>query len=289
MKGSIRVKSVLFFFLFVGSLVAQPKYTITNNPKFTGSLLLKDEDCSGTISVTVDLTNLDYFAPSGTGISEYFPTSHPTMYLRYVVGPLSGYVLLENFYLLSSFATYNLYQAYVSIPYNLCNYCEGSPMASVNIELGLMQLLDSKNGTYEQYPACNFIDSGDIFSCEHFVNHVSCKSGICSNSALTLTTGSFIVRCEKEALIRSAKTELIIRANPNPFVNYVEIHIDETETYDLIQLSDIHGRVLYDYKNVIGTETIVLHFDTDNFEPGVYFLRVLRGKEYLIKKLIKVR
>ncbi len=71
-----------------------------------------------------------------------------------------------------------------------------------------------------------------------------------------------------------AKSEITLIFNDNPTSNAV------------VEVFNTNGNLLYQTK--INSETTHLTVDVDTYEPGMYFVRVPVGREYLVAKFIKV-
>jgi hypothetical protein len=97
-------------------------------------------------------------------------------------------------------------------------------------------------------------------------------------------TTKIIVR-EKEASLNIAN-ELTVTAYPNPSVSSFNIIVSSNNENDRIvmQVVDMYGRVI-ETRNV---KAYTLNRFGDHYRPGIYFVRIMRGKEQKEVKLIKL-
>jgi len=96
-------------------------------------------------------------------------------------------------------------------------------------------------------------------------------------------TVTFNTQVEKCAATKSAEqTKVII--TPNPFSNYLELRLEDTTLTNIsIQLTDIQGTVLIE-EQMKGAHILL---ETEQLEPGPYFLSLLRGADVQMWRVMK--
>ena len=83
--------------------------------------------------------------------------------------------------------------------------------------------------------------------------------------------------------------ELMVTAKPNPFQNELKLFIESSQTElseARVQVMDINGKLIYQQDQVpLGEDYLLLQ--QDNWQSGVYFVRVQAGQAVRMLKLVK--
>jgi len=107
-----------------------------------------------------------------------------------------------------------------------------------------------------------------------------------SNSNSNLTSANTNQKEELEAKIAEGSDGLKVIVFPNPSASNFIINIKSNRTAEriTIQVVDNYGRVI-ETKNVNANST---DWFGDKYKAGIYFVRIVQGKEYKEIKLIKL-
>ncbi len=99
--------------------------------------------------------------------------------------------------------------------------------------------------------------------------------------------GKMIVSADTKKKIMEDMKGLQLVASPNPTNNHFRIEIKSNNTNDkiIMQVFDILGRRVELRNNLSSGNNIMVG---DNYKQGVYFIRIMQGKEYKVVKLVKL-
>ena len=146
---------------------------------------------------------------------------------------------------------------------------------------------------YTSIEAQNVVNAsgGNIVSNE---GSVSYSIGQIACQTLSETSGSICEGIQQsfEIFIETVVEEdkginLSIKAYPNPFTDYLTLRIDKFNISNLsYQLYNTKGKLMQ-YEKIISSQTNIF---LDNFEPAIYFVKIIHGKKEvetfkIIKKL----
>lgn len=289
MKNLLLMNVLMFCFNFV--MLSQP--VVTAGTDSDGTTLECGLYCNQNITIEVPLANLDLYEPMGSLNQEYFPDDYPEMYLEVYFQGQAYRFLVEDFVFQETVAGgVNVYVAKFEILFNICEFCEsqGPGSHSVNIE---MQLTTLEGGNYVEYPACDYVNPDDIFSC--LFTSVSCSSiGACDNSILTEGGGALTVLCNNDCEFgeqglggSSAHQSLLVSILTNPVDYQLTVRSVQPIENGRYRIFNSDGKLVLHENNVSlkGDKRINLPNDLN---AGIYYLQVFDGFKYSIDKFIKL-
>lgn len=95
---------------------------------------------------------------------------------------------------------------------------------------------------------------------------------------------SFIIKSENTG-IDKVNNKVSFTLYPNPCKNYISIDLSLIQNVDLIEISDMNGKVLYKKDGNIGSTEII---NTSLFEKGIYIIKLNTDNEIHLNKFIKI-
>jgi type IX secretion system substrate protein len=109
---------------------------------------------------------------------------------------------------------------------------------------------------------------------------------VISGTNSSLTSANTNQKGEMEANVSEVSKGLDAIAFPNPSATNFTISVNSNSTKEKIamQVVDMYGRVI-EKRNVSGNSTIRFG---DRYNPGTYFVRIIRGKQHKEMKLVKL-
>jgi len=273
------------------SAYAQPKMAAGADPE--GEILGCGIFCLNSFFIEVPITNLDLFAPNGNVIYEYFPKERPRMFLKTEFFGTEYIKEIKHFtYDHTAQNDVKVYIAKIRVPIDICEICSviGSGIHTIPVN---MSLLTRKNDKFIPYPACNYVGSLDIFSCEYFPKQ-NCTSNMCDNDLLTIGTGLIRPDCGSIGCIGElpSGTETLkaletfdIHIVQNPVNSTVVLTSDKNLSEVSLTILNSAGQVV---QHILQDQDIThLKIDVSDQPEGLYYLQIMDSTSRIIKKFIK--
>ena len=267
-------------------------------------------NCTPTFPIKVFLANLEI---SNEGYN--IPATYPPMYLESSVnGSAPQRVELKNFDFEEFYQSTGtpIYSTVVhTAPEDISRQCVRDALIDMSIDLRLVTPND--RGGWDDYPACDYSASDDIFSCNVFLNAGTCYSndlsgegeGLgrtddvpCDNSALVNRNYNQRVKCP-ECRGESRDQGLInplggIEANaqtlsvyPNPVSNTMTVEWTKADQPERLNLYRIDGSLIKTWTPDQFESRTILEVQTDFLDQGIYFLEAQSADNSKVIKVVK--
>lgn len=290
----------LAMFCFATVVDAQPRIAIVDiegGPPSPNSPTYEKAGCLKNLALTFELTNLDIVGEHVSGFTYNLSEDHGPMHIMVNIDNEITFIPVEE---LSEGAVENgvtTYMFYKNLDFDLCDFCSrktnNNPPLNVTARVVLGEVA-------QNYDACSYTDSDEIFSCDYFTEHTNCAEETCYQYGLIFSNFVFTDICKrmnsggaesdqsgkdkgfKNSNRENQDIEESVNIYPNPFTNILYLE-------SLTDGSDIH---IYDSKGALvqshnsGT-TIVKKIDTSLLSSGVYFINVINNEQSVVKKLVK--
>jgi len=269
--------------------------------------------CSYDLYIQVPLTNLNLFPPTLNGKGkETLPQSYPPMFLELQYdGQTYNYPVTEFDFFVQDNSAFNLYISTIKHRINYCHDCyDSGPGFSIFTYPITMKLL-LENG--DPYPACDYTDADDIFSCLYFdtpcpsTSNSSTKiADTCNNPELTEGNGTFKISCYNVSAVQdsirkgssfnsgigrrsrldASSTDQKLNVYPNPSIDEVNIYIPTVIENGQLDIFNTSGQKVYNSAKLKGDTTHSVN--TSELSAGTYIIRVQEQDLVLYKRIMKL-
>lgn len=294
MKNNLTNLCLAFVFsIFSLTSIAQPKTPIVNHPQHH-----EEYNCDDVIQITIELTNLELFAPSGSGNLEFLPIGYPEMYIAVTIFNQTEYYEIEDF-TFSHVDVETVWEYTLDFPINVCGSCDGPK--GFKLELSI-ELVTPQDNAFVPYPICDYTGPDDIFSCEYFtqlpcnpVSNDECELLGAGTSKTTLK-----INCDDPddpnnpggseddgGLYKVSKNDLnqevlLVSIAPNPISD--QINIQSNKQIISITIFAMNGRLI---QHIVEVDSDNLEINAQDLSSGVYIIQVKTENEIEMIRVVK--